>query len=106
MAKKSKKSKKAKKGNPKKKQWCTEDLDFDENGNLVITNKALSTAIWKAIYQTNHRFCIRVKRTPAVDLLGFPDEFDRKAAKKGDPLLDDKAATDDGRPPANAMCPC
>lgn len=105
MAKKSKKAKQGKQGKPKKKQWCTEDLDFDDDGNLFITNKALSLAIWKAIYRTDRRFCIRVKRTPAVDLLGFPDQFDRKAAKKGDPV-DIKTEIDEGRPPANAMCPC
>jgi len=41
MARKSK-SKIKKKNKGKEKLWCTEDLDFDEDGNLCVTNPALS----------------------------------------------------------------
>lgn len=105
MGKSSKKAKMGKKAKPKKKLWCTEDLDFDEDGNLCITNPALSKAIKKAIYRTDRRFRIRVHCTKDVDRAGGAGKFVARAAKKGDPL-DGKQEVDPGRPPMDAMCPC
>ena len=94
------------KGNSKKK-WCTEDLDFDEDGNLLITNRALAKAVVKAIYRTDRRFRIRVKRGKGVTIPGVFDKMDARAAKKGDPLDGKQSTADDpGRPPMDAMCPC
>lgn len=105
MAKKSKKRKKGKKNKPKKKLWHTEDLDFDDKGNLCITNPALSKAISKAIYRTDRRFCIRVNCTTDSDQPGVADHLDSKQRKKGDTS---NVAVEDsgGRPPMDAMCPC
>jgi len=98
---KSKKGKKAK-NKPKKKLWCTEDLHFDEDGNLCVTNAALSKAISKAIYRTDRRFCIRVNCVTDSDQPGVADAIDdgkRKAIKTAD-------GQGGGRPPMDAMCPC
>ena len=108
MAKKAKKAKKGKKAKPKEKLWCTEDLDFDENGNLCVTNPALSKALKKAIYRTDRRFKIRIHCTTGitdVDQPGVHDTKDSGTRKKGDPI-DDKQDVDGGRPPMDAMCPC
>jgi hypothetical protein len=104
VAKKAKKAKKSKKAKAKAKQklWCTEDLDFDEDGNLLIKNRALAYAVCNAIYRTDRRFRIRIED---MDLPGVYDKMIARAAKKGDPL-DGKATPDEGRPPMDAMCPC
>lgn len=104
MAKKAKRAKKGKKkGKNKKKNWCTEDLDFDEDGNLVVKNPALAKALEKAIYRADRRFKIRIDRAADSDR---PGAYDRVAARKGDPIDGVKSEDDGGRPPANAMCPC
>lgn len=104
MAKKSKKDRKGKKAK-RKKTWCTEDLDFDDDGNLLIKNRSLAKAVVNAIYRTDRRFRVRIDRATGVDLPGVFDRMDARAAKKGDPL-DGKQEVDSGRPPVDAMCPC
>ena len=37
------------KGGTSKKTWCTQDLDFDRNGDLFIKNQQLAAAIQRAI---------------------------------------------------------
>ena len=116
MGKKSKKRKKAKKNKLKEKLWCTEDLDFDENGNLCVTNPELSEAIKEAIYRTDRRFKIRVHcgthGTTDVDQPGVPDTKDdgskRDAGSKGKTSDTPTHSLDEdgGRPPMDAMCPC
>ena len=109
MAKKSKKAKKNKKANPKKKLWHTEDLDFDEDGNLCVKNAALSKALKRAIYRTDRRFKIKIHCKTGVtdvDQPGVHDTMDSKTRKKGDVVDGKQATADDGRPPMDAMCPC
>ncbi|HKQ18884.1 MAG TPA: hypothetical protein VJW75_03980 [Candidatus Eisenbacteria bacterium] len=111
MGKKSKKRKKAKKNKLKEKLWCTEDLDFDQNGNLCITNPDLSEAIKEAIYRTDRRFKIRVHcgthGTTDVDQPGVPDRRDDGSKRKTKDDTPTYSADDDGgRPPMDAMCPC
>ena len=109
MAKKSKRGKKGKKSKLEKKLWCTEDLDFDENGNLCVTNTALSKALSKAIYRTDRRFRIRVhcrKNPMDSDQPGVADTKDSSSRKKGDTTPTISAEEDPGRPPMDAMCPC
>ena len=92
--------------NGSKKKWCTEDLDFDEDGNLLITNRALAKAVVEAIYRTDRRFRIRI-RYKGKDMPGIYDKMNARAAKKGDPLDGKQGSADDsGRPPMDAMCPC
>ena len=108
MARKSKAKKTKKKNMGKERLWCTEDLDFDENGNLCVKNPALSKALKKAIYRTDRRFKIRVyckKGVTDSDQPGVPDSKD-PTRKKGYTVPSDAVDDEPGRPPMDAMCPC
>jgi len=108
MARKSK-SKTKKKNKGKEKLWCTEDLDFDEDGNLCVRNPALSKALKKAIYRTDRRFKIRIHCTTGSkdsDQPGVADSKDPTSRKKGDTSPTSSVTDEPGRPPMDAMCPC
>ena len=111
MARKSKSRKTKKKIKDKERLWCTQDLDFDENGNLCVKNPALSKALKRAIYRTDRRFKIRIYCPTGPtdsDQPGVADTADHpsfKLKKKADDP-NSVAADDHGRTPMDAMCHC
>ena len=72
------------KGQDKKGDWCTDDLDWDDDGCLYIKNQELAQQIYDAIWVNKH-FCISMG----------DENFDPRHPEGGG-----------GDNKMNAMCPC